>query len=196
MISPDLPFLTIVLIIVSWTTCGALAILLSYLYYVFKVVHLQASLTTFKNSQPVNPKHSRRSEKKSNHHKDSSIHHLRLSANDAEDSLRMHSTVINLLTWIVLLSMPSLIYWLKNLRYYFKLNPDPCKPLAFILIPTMAILGNTYTVSIKSSKLLKTTSQFPLPLAVGVIAFGSAHLYRLPCFVFIPLLLHALCNFM
>uniref|UniRef100_A0A2K5J829 GPI inositol-deacylase n=1 Tax=Colobus angolensis palliatus TaxID=336983 RepID=A0A2K5J829_COLAP len=196
MISPDLPFLTIVLIIVSWTTCGALAILLSYVYYVFKVVHLQASLTTFKNSQPVNPKHSRRSEKKSNHHKDSSVHHLRLSANDAEDSLRMHSTVINLLTWIVLLSMPSLIYWLKNLRYYFKLNPDPCKPLAFILIPTMAILGNTYTVSIKSSKLLKTASQFPLPLAVGVIAFGSAHLYRVPCFVFIPLLLHALCNFM
>uniref|UniRef100_A0A8C9B469 GPI inositol-deacylase n=1 Tax=Prolemur simus TaxID=1328070 RepID=A0A8C9B469_PROSS len=195
-ISPDLPFLTIVLIIVSWTTCGALAILLSYLYYVFKIVHLQASLTTFKNSQPVNPKHSRRSEKKSNHHKDSIAHHLRLSANDAEDSLRMHSTVINLLTWIVLLSMPSLIYWLKNLRYYFKLTPDPCKPLAFILIPTMAILGNTYTVSIKSSKLLKTASQFPLPLAVGVIAFGSTHLYRVPCFVIIPLLLHALCNFM
>ncbi|XP_077927264.1 GPI inositol-deacylase isoform X2 [Halichoerus grypus] len=196
MISADLPFLTIVLIIVSWTTCGAFAILLTYLYYVFKIVHLQASLTTYKNSQTVNPKHSRRSEKKSNHHKDSTVHYLRLSANDAEDSLRMHSTVINLLTWIVLLSMPSLIYWLKNLRYYFKLNPDPCKPLAFILIPTMAILGNTHTVSIKSSKLLKATSQFPLPLAVGVIAFGSAHLYRVPCFIFIPLLLHALCNFM
>uniref|UniRef100_A0A8D0U2L2 GPI inositol-deacylase n=1 Tax=Sus scrofa TaxID=9823 RepID=A0A8D0U2L2_PIG len=195
-ISPDLPILTIVLIIVSWTTCGAFAILLTYFYYMFKIVHLQASLTTFKNSQTVNPKHSRRSEKKSNHHKDPAVHPLRLSANDAEDSLRMHSTVMNLLTWIVLLSMPSLIYWLKNLRYYFKLNPDPCKPLAFILIPTMALLGNTYTVSVKSSKLLKTTSQFPLPLAVGVIAFGSAHLYRVPCFVFIPLLLHALCNFM
>uniref|UniRef100_A0A8C8XDG0 GPI inositol-deacylase n=1 Tax=Panthera leo TaxID=9689 RepID=A0A8C8XDG0_PANLE len=196
MISLDLPFLTIVLIIVSWTTCGAFAILLTYLYYVFKIVHLQASLATFKNSQTVNLKHSRRNEKKSNHHKDSTVHYLHLSANDAEDSLRMHNTVINLLTWIVLLSMPSLIYWLKNLRYYFKLSPDPCKPLAFILIPTMAILGNTHTVSIKSSKLLKTTSQFPLPLAVGVIAFGSAHLYRVPCFVFIPLLLHALCNFM
>ncbi|XP_055428967.1 GPI inositol-deacylase isoform X4 [Bubalus kerabau] len=195
-ISPDLPILTIIFILISWTTCGAFAILLTYLYYVFKIVHLQASLTMFKNSQTVNPKHSRRSEKKSNHHKDSAVHHLRLSASDAEDSLRMHSTLINLLTWIVLLSMPSLIYWLKNLRYYFKLNPDPCKPLAFILIPTMAILGNTYTTSIKSSKLLKTTSQFPLPLAVGVIAFGSSHLYRVPCFVFIPLLLHALCNFM
>uniref|UniRef100_A0A9L0SR22 GPI inositol-deacylase n=1 Tax=Equus caballus TaxID=9796 RepID=A0A9L0SR22_HORSE len=196
MISADLPFLTVVLIIVSWTTCGAFAILLTYLYYVFKIVHLQASLTSYKNSQTVNPKHSRRSEKKCSQHKDSAAHHRRLSAGDAEDSIRMHSTVINLLTWVVLLSMPSLIYWLKNLRYYFKLNPDPCKPLAFILIPTMAILGNTYTVSIKSSKLLKTTSQFPLPLAVGVIAFGSAHLYRVPCFVFIPLLLHALCNFM
>lgn len=41
---------------------------------------------------------------------------LRLSAQDAEDSLRMHGTVINLLTWVVLLSLPSLIYWLKNLR--------------------------------------------------------------------------------
>ncbi|GAB5575851.1 GPI inositol-deacylase isoform X1 [Prionailurus iriomotensis] len=150
MISLDLPFLTIVLIIVSWTTCGAFAILLTYLYYVFKIVHLQASLATFKNSQTVNLKHSRRNEKKSNHHKDSTVHYLHLSANDAEDSLRMHNTVINLLTWIVLLSMPSLIYWLKNLRYYFKLSPDPCKPLAFILIPTMAILGNTHTVSIKS----------------------------------------------
>lgn len=50
-------------------------------------------------------------------------------------SLHMHSTVINLLTWIVFLSMSSLIYWLKNLRYYFKLSPDPCKPLAFIQIP-------------------------------------------------------------
>lgn len=134
--------------------------------------------------------------KKSNHHKDSAVQSLRLCANDAEDSLRMHSTVINLLTWVVLLSMPSLIYWLKNLRYYFKLSPDPCKPLAFLLIPAIAILGNTHTVSVKSSKLLKTVSQFPLPLAVGVIAFGSSHLYRVPCFVIIPLVFHALCNFM
>ncbi|KAF6115463.1 post-GPI attachment to proteins inositol deacylase 1 [Phyllostomus discolor] len=194
--SSDVTILTIVLIIISWATCGALAILLTYLYYVIKIVHLQATLTNFKNSQTVNPKHPRRSEKKSNHHKDSTAHPLRLSASDAEDSLRMHSTVINLLTWVVLLSTPSLIYWFKNLRYYFKLNPDPCKPLAFILIPTIAILGNTHNVSIKSSKWLRTASQFPLPLAIGVIAFGSTQLYRVPSCVFISLFLHALCNFM
>ncbi|ELK27734.1 GPI inositol-deacylase [Myotis davidii] len=196
MLSPDLPLLTVVLIIISWATCGAFAILLTYLYYVFKIVHLQASVTNFKNSQTVNPKHSRRSDKRCGQHKDAAAHPPRLSASEAEDSLRMHSTVATLLAWVVLLCAPSLVYWFKNLRYYFKLNPDPCKPLAFILIPTMAILGNTYNVSIKSSKLLKTASQFPLPLAIGVIAFGSTHLYRVPCFVFIPLALHALCNFM
>lgn len=36
--------------------------------------------------------------------------------NEVVDSLKMHVTVINLLTWIVLLTSPSLIYWLKNLR--------------------------------------------------------------------------------
>lgn len=36
-ISPDLPIMIVAFLIVSWTTCGALAILLSYLYYVFKV---------------------------------------------------------------------------------------------------------------------------------------------------------------
>ncbi|KAM5327787.1 GPI inositol-deacylase isoform 1-T1 [Glossophaga mutica] len=194
--SSDVTIMTIVLIIVSWATCGALAILLTYLYYVIKIVHLQAILTNFKNSQTVNPKHPRRSEKKPNPHKDPAAQHLRLSASDAEDSLRMHSAVISLLAWVVLLSMPSLIYWFKNLRYYFKLNPDPCKPLAFVLIPTIAILGNTHNVSIKSSKLLRTASQFPLPLAIGVIAFGSTQLYRVPCCVFISLFLHALCNFM
>ncbi|KAH0511694.1 GPI inositol-deacylase [Microtus ochrogaster] len=192
----DLPFATSVFLIVSWTTCGALSILLSYLYYVFKVVHLQACLTTFRNSQQVNPKHSRRSEKKSNHHKDSPVQSLRLSVQDVEDSLRMHGTVINLLTWVVLLSLPSLIYWLKNLGYYFKLQPDPCKPLVFLLTPAVGILGNSYTLSVKSSKLLKSTSQFPLPLAVGFIAFGSTHLYRVPNFVVVPLLYHALCNFL
>lgn len=35
---------------------------------------------------------------------------------EAVNSLKMHITVLNLFTWIVLLNLPSLIYWLKNLR--------------------------------------------------------------------------------
>ncbi|XP_060033514.1 GPI inositol-deacylase isoform X2 [Erinaceus europaeus] len=147
--SLDLPCLTAVLVIVTWTTCGALAILLTYLYYVFKIVHLQASLTAFKNDPTLNSKYSK-NEKKTAHHKDSRGHRLCLSASDTEDSLNMHSTVMNVFTWIVVLSTPSLVYWFKNLRYSFKLNPDPCRPLAVILIPTMVILGNTHTASIKS----------------------------------------------
>lgn len=39
-VSPDLPCLIVVLIIVSWTTCGAFAIFLTYLYYLFKVCQI------------------------------------------------------------------------------------------------------------------------------------------------------------
>lgn len=35
---------------------------------------------------------------------------------EAVNSLKMHITILNLFTWIVLLNLPSLIYWLKNLR--------------------------------------------------------------------------------
>lgn len=35
---------------------------------------------------------------------------------EAVNSLKMHVTILNLFTWIVLLKLPSLIYWLKNLR--------------------------------------------------------------------------------
>lgn len=35
---------------------------------------------------------------------------------EAVNSLKMHVTILNLFTWIVLLNLPSLIYWLKNLR--------------------------------------------------------------------------------
>lgn len=35
---------------------------------------------------------------------------------EAVNSLKMHVTVLNLFTWIVLLNLPSSIYWLKNLR--------------------------------------------------------------------------------
>lgn len=35
---------------------------------------------------------------------------------EAVNSLKMHVTILNLFTWIVLLNLPPLIYWLKNLR--------------------------------------------------------------------------------
>uniref|UniRef100_A0A2K6G5R0 GPI inositol-deacylase n=1 Tax=Propithecus coquereli TaxID=379532 RepID=A0A2K6G5R0_PROCO len=177
MISPDLPILTIVLIIVSWTTCGALAILLSYLYYVFKVCQIsKARMIELCIRHDL--------------YFSSSLFVFSLHRNCEFVYLRRQDTLCNLLGKINLESM-TLAKIRKQLNYCnMKLDTARKPPHLISVVYIMFISLSLY------SKLLKTASQFPLPLAVGVIAFGSTHLYRVPCFVFIPLLLHALCNFM
>ncbi|KAJ7345499.1 hypothetical protein JRQ81_001449 [Phrynocephalus forsythii] len=66
------------------------------------------------------------------------------------DSLNMHFSIISLLTWIVLLSCPSLIYWVKNIRYHRRLDPDPCRSVAFIIVALLGILMNASTSKVKS----------------------------------------------
>ncbi|XP_068926261.1 GPI inositol-deacylase isoform X1 [Petaurus breviceps papuanus] len=207
LITTRLSFLIMLLLIIGWTTCGALAILLIYLYYVFKIIKLYSNITTLKNNSDTiqnvsgraeNNTNSSVEERQKNDRSQQSIPPrpdvlpLSLAIDNAEDNFKMHITIVNLVIWVVLLSMPSLIYWLKNLRYYIRLNPDPCKHLSFFFVPTLGILGNSDIVSVKSSKLLKTAAQFPLLVAIGVVAFGSTHLYRVPYFVVVPLLLHML----
>uniref|UniRef100_A0A8C8RMV6 GPI inositol-deacylase n=1 Tax=Pelusios castaneus TaxID=367368 RepID=A0A8C8RMV6_9SAUR len=174
LMTPRRAFVAILLVVVSWTTCGAFAILIIYLHYMFK------------NSLSY-----------SEFYKCSNIHTLSLTTSTSTDNtvntLRMHITIIHLLTWIVLLSLPSFIYWFKNLRYKIRLDPDPYRTMAIILVSTLGILMNASTTKVKSSKLLKIAAQLPLPLSVAVVAFGSMHLYRVPYFVIFSLLLHVLC---
>uniref|UniRef100_A0A8D2L2F4 GPI inositol-deacylase n=1 Tax=Varanus komodoensis TaxID=61221 RepID=A0A8D2L2F4_VARKO len=168
----------------SWTTCGALAIIITYFHYIFKVFnHSHYSQKEIgKNCGSVGGISEDRTSSSSTTAMDSFA-----------DSLKMHTTVINLLTWIVLLSCPSLIYWLKNLRYHSRLDPDPYRSVALVLIAILEILMNTSTTKVKSSKLLKIAVHLPLPCSVAVVAFAPMHLYRIPYFVIIPLFLHALC---
>lgn len=114
---------------------------------------------------------------------------------DAAKSLEMHITIMNLLTWIILLCLPSLIFWLKNLRYNVHLDPDPFGALATVLVFALEILMNSSVTSIKSSKLLKMAARLPLPLTILIVAFGPMHLYRVSYFVTVSLLFHVLCCF-
>nr|XP_006014240.1 PREDICTED: GPI inositol-deacylase-like [Latimeria chalumnae] len=134
--TPGKFFLAILLVFISWTTCGAFAIVLVYCLYLYKVINLQASVRTLKNILNLIPKqrvdeggkpldHSK-AENYSTPDDLSSETELPTSngnklvshsaIDDAVDNLRMHITVLNLLTWIVLLNAPSFIYWLKKLR--------------------------------------------------------------------------------
>ncbi|NXP46406.1 PGAP1 deacylase, partial [Heliornis fulica] len=176
------------LALVSWTTCGAFAVLILYLQYLLKV--LDHSKETSWNSTVDTVKNQNLMDSTSKATPQS------LSSStiaEAVNSLKMHVTILNLFTWIVLLNLPSLIYWLKNLRYNVRLDPDPCRSTAVVLVCILQILMNSSTSEVKSSKLLKIASKVPLPLSVAMLAFGQMHLYRVPHFVTFSLLLHVLC---
>nr|XP_032659496.1 GPI inositol-deacylase isoform X2 [Chelonoidis abingdonii] len=207
LMTPRRAFMAILLVFVSCTTCGAFAILIIYLHYMFKVIKLHLNVRIEQNVLNMDPKHSKETSDNSNKETvkncDSAETITKAAAaaspttNTAIDnvvnSLKIHITIINLLTWIVLLCLPSLIYWFKNLRYNIRLDPDPCRTMAIILVSTLGILMNSSTTKVKSSKLSKIAAQLPLPLSVAVVAFGPMHLYRVPYFVICSLLLHVLC---
>ncbi|OXB57084.1 hypothetical protein ASZ78_002372 [Callipepla squamata] len=74
---------------------------------------------------------------------------------EAANSLKIHVTMLNLFTWIVLLNLPSLVYWLKNLRYSVQLDPDPCRATAIILVCILEILMNSSASEVKSRLILE-----------------------------------------
>uniref|UniRef100_A0A8C3L4E1 GPI inositol-deacylase n=1 Tax=Chrysolophus pictus TaxID=9089 RepID=A0A8C3L4E1_CHRPC len=167
------------LALVSWTTCGAFALFIIYLQYLFFFFFLIFQL--FKNQNLID------STSEATQSLSSS------TTAEAANSFKIHVTVFNLFTWIVLLNLPSLVYWLKNLRYSVRLDPDPCRTTAIILVCILEILMNSSTSEVKSSKLLKIAAKVPFLLSVAVLAFGRMHLYRVPHFVTFSLLLHVLC---
>ncbi|KFV11477.1 GPI inositol-deacylase, partial [Tauraco erythrolophus] len=183
------------LALLSWTTCGAFAVFIIYLQYLFKVIKLHVndsdcSKETSRNSSTHTVK--KQSSMDSTSKATQSLSNSTTIA-EAVNSLKMHVTILNLFTWIVLLNLPSLIYWLKNLRYNVRLDPDPCRSTAIILVCVLEILMNSSTSEVKSSKLLKIAAKVPLPLSVAMLAFGRMHLYKVPHFVTFSLLLHLLC---
>ncbi|NWU91219.1 PGAP1 deacylase, partial [Upupa epops] len=189
------------LALVSWTTCGAFAVFIIYLQYLFKDMSMPSHMTVVVTVQShccmsLSEVHARREFGNQSLMQSASKTTEPLSNTtiaEAISSLKMHVTVLNLFTWIVLLNLPSLIYWLKNLRYNVRLDPDPCRSTAIILVCILEILMNSSTSEVKSSKLLKIAAKVPLPLSVAMLAFGRMHLYRVSHFVTFSFVLHVLC---
>ncbi|KAM6421233.1 GPI inositol-deacylase [Rhynochetos jubatus] len=191
--------------LVSWTTCGAFAVFIIYLQYLFKVIKLHVNVRAEQNTLNGDSDHSKETSQnsstdtaKNQSSLDSSSEATQSLSNsttvaEAVNCLKMHVTILHLFTWIVLLNLPSLIYWLKNLRYNVRLDPDPCRSTAIIIACILEILMNSSISEVKSSKLLKIAAKVPLPLSVAMLAFGRMHLYKVPHFVTFSLFLHVLC---
>uniref|UniRef100_A0ACB8FZD7 GPI inositol-deacylase n=1 Tax=Sphaerodactylus townsendi TaxID=933632 RepID=A0ACB8FZD7_9SAUR len=143
------------MIFLGWTTCGALAIVITYFHYIFKVIKLQSSVRAELSVLNMISDNSHKDVGKNCGLTDGISEATKPPISNAAvdkiaDSLKMHFTVLNMLTWIVVLSCPSLIYWLKNLRYHIKLDPDPCRAVSLLLSIIVGILMNTNTTKIKS----------------------------------------------
>ncbi|XP_053554532.1 GPI inositol-deacylase [Bombina bombina] len=201
------------LAVVSWYTCGAFALLIVFFRYFLKVIKLYSMLRKYtcyveKVSKPPTDTKEENAPIKENitntldtsdqdTQQTSSICDQPSNSNidRVSDTLKMHITIMNLLLWVTLLCLPSFIYWLKNLRCNLRLDPDPSRYVALILIFILEILMHSSAHSIKSSKWLKTAAQLQLPVSILVVAFGSLHLYRVPYFITFSLCIHVLCCF-
>ncbi|KAA8588344.1 hypothetical protein FQN60_001538 [Etheostoma spectabile] len=112
---------------------------------------------------------------------------------EVRDDLQLHLCLSALFTLPVMLIAPSLIHWIRNLRYATQLDPDPCWPHTVPLIIVYMLLINCNTLKLSTSKLLPLTSCLPLPLSIAMVTFSPLHLYRVTYFLLAALVPLALC---
>ncbi|KAK6485237.1 GPI inositol-deacylase-like isoform X1 [Huso huso] len=204
--------LMVFLVVICWTTCGALALIITYLIYLYKVLRLQMSERILKHVLNLAPRQSSGRaagpgvcvkeggggavealgpEGSAVSCNGSDLVSVSVLEDTSED-LYLHLTLLTLLTLPVLLSAPSFIYWTKNLRYSLHLDPDPCWPVAIVLVISTVLLMSSSTASIRTSKLLKTSARLQFPVSIAMVAFALLHLYRVAHFIALTLSLHAL----
>ncbi|XP_063286277.1 GPI inositol-deacylase isoform X2 [Pelobates fuscus] len=214
-ITPQIFLIATLFAFICWTTCGAFSVFLVFFHYLLKVVKLYSLVRVHRStvskwqkdgddkSTDVPQNESAKlmafttgnSSRPEQFTSNVSQQYSTSNMNTAADSLKMHIAIMNLLLWVTLLSLPSFVYWARNLRYNIQLDPDPNRIQALILIFTVEILMNSNTSILKSSMLLKTAAHIQLPLSIVTVAFGPLHLYRVSYFITFSLFVHVLCCF-
>ncbi|XP_041120661.1 GPI inositol-deacylase-like isoform X2 [Polyodon spathula] len=144
--------LMVFLVVICRTTCGALALIITYLIYLYKVLRLQMSERTLKHVLNLGPRQSPSRaagpgvcvkeggggaveapgpQEPAVSCNSSGLVSVSMLEDTSED-LYLHLTLLTLLTLPVLLSAPSFIYWTKNLRTFVH--------LFVVMAPVLALL--------------------------------------------------------
>ncbi|XP_026862614.2 GPI inositol-deacylase [Electrophorus electricus] len=191
------------LIVVGGATCGALAIAVSFLIHLYRVLRLK--MTERSLSYMMNLAPQRMEQNSDNGYSGSGRQKKFKECNggsllsksellDVRDDLQLHLSLSTLLTLPMMLSAPSLVYWSRNLRYSVRLDPDPWWPYTVPLLVASVLLTNCSTNTLSHSKLmLGLTSRLLLPLSVAMTTFSPLHLYRVTHFVSVALTLLVTC---
>ncbi|KAL6101140.1 pgap1 [Pungitius sinensis] len=192
---------TLFLIVMGGVSCGALAIFAAFLLHFYRLLRLQMTERSLSHMLNLAPEKHRIAE---NGTVDSESLRKSKECNGApllsecalqevRDDLQLHLCLSALSTLPVMLIAPSLIHWIRNLRYSTQLDPDPCWPSSVPLIIVYILLINCNTLKISNSKLLPLTSCLPLPLSIAMVTFSPLHLYRVTHFLLAALVPVALC---
>lgn len=193
--------ITLCLTVMGGTSCGALSMFASFLFHLYRVLRLQMTERYLKHMLNLAPRKHKEAENGTiepeclSRSKESSGTPLlsECALQEVRDDLQLHLCLSALFTLPVMLSGPSLIHWIRNLRYSTQLNPDPCWPYIVPLIFVYMLLINCNTLKLSNSKLLPLTSCLPLPLAIITVTFSPLHLYRITYFLLASLIPLALC---
>ncbi|XP_028289611.1 GPI inositol-deacylase [Parambassis ranga] len=193
--------LTLCLTVLGGTCCGALSIIASFLFHLYRVLRLQMterSLSHMLNLAPRKHTEVKNGTILSESHNSSKEYSgapllSECALQEVRDDLQLHLTLSALFMLPVMLGAPSFLHWIRNLRYSTQLDPDPCWPHIVPLIIVYMLLINCNTLKLSHSKLLSMTTCLPLPLAITMAVFSPLHLYRITYFLLAGLVPLALC---
>ncbi|XP_076012185.1 GPI inositol-deacylase isoform X2 [Genypterus blacodes] len=193
--------LTLSLAVIGGASCGALAVFVAFSLHLYRVLRLQMterSLSHMLNLAPQKYTDTENgmvnAEAPSKPRECNGAPLLSVCAlQDVRDDLKLHLCLSVLFMLPVMLAAPSLIHWIRNLRFSAQLDPDPCWPHIVPLISVYVLLINCNTLKLRNSKLLHFVSYLPLPLTVAMVIFSPFHLYRVTYFLLAALAPVALC---
>ncbi|XP_058478260.1 GPI inositol-deacylase [Solea solea] len=193
--------LTLCLTVMGGTCCGALSVFAAFLLHFYRVLRLQMTARSLSHMLNLVPRKHKEAENGKvdaeclNRSKECNGAPLlsECAVQEVRDDLQLHLCLSALLTLPVMLSAPSLLHWIRNLRYSTQLDPDPYWPLIVPLVTAYVLLINCNTLKLSNSKLLPLTSCLPLPLAITMVIFSPLHLYRVTYFLLLTLAPLAVC---
>uniref|UniRef100_A0A3P9C958 GPI inositol-deacylase n=1 Tax=Maylandia zebra TaxID=106582 RepID=A0A3P9C958_9CICH len=124
--------ITLCLTVMGGTSCGALSIFASFLFHLYRVNIdlIKLFIILLKQRHPLLSE---------------------CALQEVRDDLQLHLCLSALFTLPVMLSGPSLIHWIRNLRYVFHpAESDPCWPYIVPLIFVYMLLINCNTLKLSN----------------------------------------------
>uniref|UniRef100_S4R858 GPI inositol-deacylase n=1 Tax=Petromyzon marinus TaxID=7757 RepID=S4R858_PETMA len=180
---------------VAWLFCGALALSVTVLLCLAKVIRLHAKVAAMRSALNLNDSAAGAGEAGNEDGLSRGSSLAERLVRVASDRLHLQMTALSLAVCALALTAPSLVFWLKQLHVDRKLQPDPFRAVSAVISLVLVLLMESRATAFRESKMLRVVARLHHPLAIGAAAFAMAHMHRLPGFIAASLLLTAACSF-